>query len=200
MAIKYGQIDSNVSLSFAFFVNAAMLIMAAAVFHYGRHQNREVADITTAYKLLAPAVGDSVAPKLFAVALLCSGQQSTITGTLSGQIVMEGFLDLKMPPWARRMLTRLIAIVPAVVVAAVMGDAGVGMLLVLSQVILSMALTFAVVPLVHFTSTPSKMRGFVNAWWVRIIGWILALIIAGLNAYLVVSSITAGQFTSASSA
>jgi len=200
VAIKYGQIDSNVSLSFAFFVNAAMLIMAAAVFHYGRHQNREVADITTAYKLLAPAVGDSVAPKLFAVALLCSGQQSTITGTLSGQIVMEGFLDLKMPPWARRMLTRLIAIVPAVVVAAVMGDAGVGMLLVLSQVILSMALSFAVVPLVHFTSTPSKMRGFVNAWWVRIIGWILALIIAGLNAYLVVSSITAGQFTSASSA
>lgn len=112
---------------------------------------------------------------------------------------MEGFLDLKMPPWARRMLTRMIAIVPAVTVAAVLGDAGVGKLLVLSQVILSLALSFAVVPLVHFTSTPSKMGGFASPWWVRGIGAVIALIIAGLNAYLVVSSIKDGDFISASS-
>lgn len=199
IAIKYGQIDSNISLTFAFFVNAAMLILAAAVFYYGVHQNRSVADITTAYKLLSPAIG-AAAPKVFAVALLASGQQATITGTLAGQIVMEGFLNLRMVPWARRMVTRLIAIIPAVIVAAVVGDGGVGKLLVLSQVILSLALSFAVIPLVHFTSTPSRMGTFVSSWWVRILGCVLAVLIAGLNGYLVVSSIIDGDFTTAGSA
>lgn len=113
---------------------------------------------------------------------------------------MEGFLNIKLPPWVRRMLTRLIAIIPAVIVASILGDSGVGKLLVLSQVILSLALSFAVIPLVHFTSTPSKMRGFVSPWWVRTIGWIIALIIAGLNCYLVVASIKDKEFTTASSA
>ncbi|KAL3134443.1 Metal transporter nramp1, variant 2 [Trebouxia sp. C0009 RCD-2024] len=168
-----------------------------AVFHYGKNPNSTVADITTAFRLLEPALGNKIAPKLFAIALLCSGQQATITGTLSGQIVMEGFLKIRIPPWARRLLTRLIAIIPAAIVAAVLGNEAVGKLLVLSQVLLSLTLTFAVVPLVQFTSTHSKMKEFTNPLWIKIIGILVAAIIAGLNCFLVVKSIKDNSFGTA---
>src|SRR5207253_8234231 len=154
-AIKYATIDSTMALLFAFFINAAILILAAAAF-YGT-ENANVADIGDAYKLLSPVLGVPLASTLFAVALLASGQNSTLTGTLAGQIVMEGFLNIRLRPWVRRLLTRLIAIVPAAVVAGVAGESGAGKLLILSQVILSLQLSFAVVPLVLFTSDRRKM-------------------------------------------
>lgn len=181
-AIKFATIDSTVSLLLAFFVNAFILILAAATFHKnGRH---DVADITDAYHLLDPMVGTTLASTLFAVALLASGQNSTLTGTLAGQIVMEGFLNLKLKPWARRLITRLIAIVPAFFVTLYYGEKGTADLLVLSQVILSLQLSFAVVPLVMFTSSKAKMGQFVNNMSLKISAWTISSIIIGLNAYL----------------
>ena len=171
---------------FAFFINGAILILAAATFHPTGH--RDVADIGDAYYLLAPLLGTGIASILFAVALLASGQNSTITGTLAGQIVMEGFLNIRLPAWLRRLITRLIAIVPAVIVTAMYGSRGVGSLLILSQVILSLQLSFAVVPLVLFTSEKAKMGPFVNGRLLRSAAWVVAVVIMGLNAWLLVGA------------
>jgi manganese transport protein len=181
-AILFGTIDSTVALCFALFINAAILIVAAATFY--RNGHHEVAEIQDAYKLLSPLLGVGAASTLFAVALLASGQNSTLTGTLAGQIVMEGFLRLRLNPMLRRLITRLIAIIPAVIVTALLGASGTAQLLILSQVILSMQLSFAVIPLVMFTSDKVKMGEFVNPGWIKICGWVLGIIIAVLNAYL----------------
>ncbi|SNC75797.1 manganese transport protein [Hymenobacter gelipurpurascens] len=181
-AIKFATIDSTVALFLAFFVNAAILITAAAAFHKnGRH---DVADINQAYELLAPVLGAGAASIVFAVALLASGQNSTLTGTLAGQIVMEGFLNLQLKPWVRRLITRAIAVIPALIVTLIYGEKGTGELLVLSQVILSFQLSFAVVPLVMFTSSKLKMGVFVNRPWVQVVAWIVSAIIIVLNLYL----------------
>jgi manganese transport protein len=182
MAIKFGTLDSTVSLLFAFFINAAILILSAAAFHGTGHQ--DVADIGDAYRLLAPVLGVPLAGIIFAVALLASGQNSTLTGTLAGQIVMEGFLNIRLRPWVRRLITRLIAIVPAVIVASLYGETGVGKLLIFSQVVLSLQLSFAVVPLVLFTSDHKKMGSFANARWLVRLSWIVTAIIVALNLYL----------------
>ncbi|KAK9815840.1 hypothetical protein WJX72_010582 [[Myrmecia] bisecta] len=194
MAVRYGCLDSVLSLGLAFFVNASILILAAAAFFYNPAFKREVAFISEAYYLLSSAVGIQAAKILFGVALLASGQNSTITGTLSGQIVMEGFLQWRIKPWIRRLITRFTAIIPAAIVAGVMGDKGAGRLLVLSQVILSLTLSFAVIPLVHFTSSRKKMHNYVNGWVATTAGCLLATIIAGLNAYLIVQTIRTGEF------
>jgi manganese transport protein len=186
-AIKFATIDSTVSLLLAFFVNAAILIVAAATFH--GTQYADVADIGDAYKLLSPVLGASLASTIFAIALLASGQNSTLTGTLAGQIVMEGFFNIRLKPWISRLATRLLAIIPAVIVAFFYGERGTGELLVLSQVVLSFQLSFAVVPLVQFTSDKVKMGRFVNPLWLKILSWAIAIMIAGLNAYLLVQSI-----------
>ena len=182
VAIRYATADSTIALLFAFFINAAILILAAATFHETGHQ--DVAGIEDAYELLTPVLGASLASTVFAGALLASGQNSTLTGTLAGQVVMEGFLDIKLRPWMRRLITRLIAIIPAVIVAAMYGASGVNKLLILSQVILSLQLSFAVVPLVWFTSSKIKMGRFVNAPWLIATAWIITAIIALLNAFL----------------
>jgi len=187
-AILFGTIDSTVALFFALFINAAILIVAAATFY--RNGHHEVAEIQDAYKLLSPLLGVGAASTLFAVALLASGQNSTLTGTLAGQIVMEGFLRLRLPPVLRRLITRLIAIIPAVIVTALLGENGTAQLLILSQVILSMQLSFAVIPLVMFTSDKAKMGEFVNPGWMKIGGWFLAIVIAVLNAYLLWQNFT----------
>ena len=187
-AILFGTIDSTVALFFALFINAAILIVAAATFYRSGHH--EVAEIQDAYKLLSPLLGIGAASTLFAVALLASGQNSTLTGTLAGQIVMEGFLRLRLPPVLRRLITRLIAIIPAVIVTALLGENGTAQLLILSQVILSMQLSFAVIPLVMFTSDKAKMGEFVNPGWMKIGGWFLAIVIAVLNAYLLWQNFT----------
>ncbi len=187
-AIFYGTIDSSVALSFALFINAAILIVAAATFYRSGHH--EVAEIQDAYKLLSPLLGMGAASILFAVALLASGQNSTLTGTLAGQVVMEGFLRLRLHPFLRRLITRLIAIIPAVIVTALMGENGTAQLLIFSQVILSMQLSFAVIPLVMFTGDKTKMGEFVNPRWVKIVGWTLAGAIALLNAYLLWQTLT----------
>ncbi|MEO6833121.1 MAG: Nramp family divalent metal transporter, partial [Chitinophagaceae bacterium] len=181
-AIKFAGIDSTVALFFAFFINAAILIMAAATFHSSGHQ--EVADIYDAHKLLNPLLGTTLASILFAVALLASGQNSTLTGTLAGQIVMEGFLHIRLKPWLRRLITRLIAIVPAFFVTLIYGEKGSSELLVLSQVILSMQLGFAVVPLVIFTSSKGKMGKFANNKLMKVTAWSITAIIIVLNAFL----------------
>ena len=181
-AIRFATLDSTVALLFAFFINAAILMLAAATFNQSGHQ--EVAEIGDAYRLLAPLLGTTVASTLFAVALLASGQNSTITGTLAGQIVMEGFLNIRLPPWLRRLITRLIAIIPAVIVTILYGEKGAGALLILSQVILSLQLSFAVVPLVYFTSQRSKMGHFVNRPWLAATAGVVATTIMGLNAWL----------------
>ena len=181
-AIFYGTIDSSVALFFALFINAAILIVAAATFYRSGHH--EIAEIQDAYKLLSPLLGMGAASTLFAVALLASGQNSTLTGTLAGQVVMEGFLHLRLPPFLRRVITRLIAIIPAVIVTALMGENGTAQLLIFSQVILSMQLSFAVIPLVMFTGDKTKMGEFVNPRWVKIVGWTLAGAIVLLNTYL----------------
>ena len=181
-AIKFATIDSTIALFIAFFINASILILASATFFGTQYQN--VADISDAHKLLNPVLGVSLASTVFAVALLASGQNSTLTGTLAGQIVMEGFLKISLKPWMRRLITRLIAIVPAFVVTYIYGEKGTTSLLVLSQVILSMQLSFAVVPLVLFTSSKSKMGTFVNPIWLSAICWIVAVIIISLNVYL----------------
>ncbi len=186
-AIRFGTIDSTLALFFAFFINGAILIMSAATFHFSGYQG--VAEIGDAYKLLAPLLGTTLASTLFAVALLASGQNSTITGTLAGQVVMEGFLNLRLPPWIRRLITRLLAIIPAVIVTAVAGSRGVGALLILSQVILSLQLSFAVIPLVIFTSDRRKMGEFVNGPVLKSVAWGMAVVIALLNAWLLVQTV-----------
>jgi manganese transport protein len=181
-AIHYASIDSAVALMSALFINAAILIMAAAVFHGTTHEG--VAEIGDAYQLLSPLLGSAVASSLFAVALLCSGQNATLTGTLAGQIVMEGFLDIRLRPWLRRLITRLLAIVPAVIVILLYGDRGTGPLIILSQVVLSLQLPFAIFPLVQFTSDPKFMGKFTSAWWIKALAWPVVIIIAALNVYL----------------
>jgi manganese transport protein len=185
-AIRFATLDSTLALLFAFFINAAILILAAATFHQTGHQ--DVADIGDAYKLLTPLLGTTLASTLFAVALLASGQNSTITGTLAGQIVMEGFLNIRLPAWLRRLITRLIAIVPAVIVTALYGEHGAGALLILSQVILSLQLSFAVIPLVYFTSQRSKMGAFVNRPALAAVAWAVAAVIVGLNGWLLIGT------------
>jgi manganese transport protein len=193
-AIQYGTIDATLSLVFAFLINSAILALAAAAFYYGDPPHREVAEIGEAYVLLAPTLSSHAAAVLFGIALLASGQQSTITGTLAGQVVMEGFLDLRMRPWLQRLLTRAVAIVPAVIVAGWMGEAGMNRLLILSQVVLSLQLSFATIPLVYLTSRRSLMGPFVNSRPLAVCGAVLALFIAALNIYLVVSGARNGSF------
>jgi manganese transport protein len=176
-----------VALLFAFFINAAILVVAATAFHGTEHQN--VADINDAYQLLSRVLHNDWASVVFAVALLASGQNSTLTGTMAGQIVMEGFLHLRLRPWVRRLLTRSVAIVPAVFVAHWYGEHGVGKLLVLSQVILSLQLSFAVVPLVLFTSDREKMGRFVNPKWLIVLAGIVTLVIMGLNGWLLATEL-----------
>ena len=183
-AIRYATIDSTVALFLAFLINGAILVLAAATFHGTGHES--VADIGDAYKLLSPLLGTSLASILFAVALLASGQNSTVTGTLAGQIVMEGFLDISLPPWIRRLITRLIAIVPAIIVTALYGEHGIGTLIILSQVILALQLSFAVVPLVLFTSSRAKMGEFANHPVTVVLAWTTAIVIAGLNGWLLI--------------
>jgi manganese transport protein len=185
-AIKFATIDSTFALMFALFINAAILILSAAAFHWSGHQ--DVAEIQDAYKLLSPLLGVSMAGILFAVALLASGQNSTLTGTLAGQIVMEGFLNIRITPWLRRLITRLIAIVPALLVIGFFGESKTTELLVASQVVLSMQLGFAVWPLVRFTSENAKMGEFTNRLWIKIVGWTVALIIIVLNVKLLLDT------------
>ena len=187
MAIKYAAIDSTTALMAAFFINAAILIVAAATFHTSGHQ--DVADIGSAYKLLSPLLGTTLASTFFAIALLASGQNSTLTGTLAGQIVMEGFLNIRLKPWLRRLITRLIAIVPAFIVTLIYGEKGTMNLLVLSQVILSMQLSFAVIPLVLFTNNKNKMGEFANKRSLKILVWIITFAVLGLNIYLLLDMI-----------
>jgi manganese transport protein len=186
-AMRFNLLDSTVALNLAFLINAAILIMAAGAFY--RHGMNEIAEIQDAYHTLAPLLGTQMASILFAIALLCSGQNSTLTGTLAGQIVMEGFLNLHLAPWLRRLITRLLAIIPAVITVALYGASGTAKLLILSQVILSLQLSFAVFPLVQFTSDRTKMGQYVNPLWLKILSWTVAGIIAALNAYLLVQSV-----------
>src|SRR5689334_4379960 len=181
-AVKFAFVDSTIALSFALFINAAILIVAAATFH--RTGNTQVAEIQDAYQLLSPLLGVGAASIVFALALLASGQNSTLTGTLAGQIVMEGFLNIRIRPWLRRLITRAIAIVPAAIVAILYGESGTARLLVLSQVILSIQLSFAVFPLVQFTSERAKMGEFTNPVWLKVLAYVVAFIIVGLNIWL----------------
>ena len=183
-AIRFATIDSNIALLIALAINAAILILSAATFH--RAGRNDVAEIQEAYHLLTPMMGVTGASTLFAVALLAAGQNSTLTGTLAGQIVMEGFMNIRIPAWARRLATRLIAIVPAVIVISLAGEQSTTRLLLLSQVILSMQLSFAVVPLVQFTGSRRIMGEFVDPTWIRLAGWLMAAGIAGLNGWLLV--------------
>ncbi|MBW8781643.1 MAG: Nramp family divalent metal transporter [Verrucomicrobia bacterium] len=187
-AIKFGTIDSTVALTFALFINAAILILSAAAFHWSGHQ--DVAEIRDAYKLLTPVLGIGAASTIFALALLASGQNSTLTGTLAGQIVMEGFLNFRMAPWARRMLTRLIAIIPAVVVISCFGERKADDLLVWSQVVLSMQLGFAIWPLLRFTNEKEKMGEFANPLWIKILGWLTVWIVIVLNVKLLFDTLS----------
>ena len=188
MAIKFATIDSTLSLFIAFFINAAILIVAAATFHTSG--NTHIADIFDAHQLLAPLLGTALASTLFAVALLASGQNSTLTGTLAGQIVMEGFLNIRLKPWLRRLITRLIAVIPAMIVSFLYGQNGTSRLLVLCQIILSMQLSFAVVPLVLFTNSKAKMGEFANRPFLKAMVWIITAIIVSLNLYLLMETLT----------
>ncbi len=185
-AIHMANIDSALALMIALFVNAAILIVAAAVFFRSGHF--EVAAIQDAYKLLSPLLGVTGASTLFAIALLASGQNSSITGTLAGQVVMEGFIHIRLSPWLRRLITRSLAIIPTILVVAFMGERGTEKLLILSQVILSFQLSFAVVPLVMFTGDRKRMGEFVNARWLQALAWTTAEVIAGLNVWLLVET------------
>jgi manganese transport protein len=187
-AILFANIDSALALTLALFVNAAILIVAAAVFHRGGHP--EVAEIGDAYKLLTPMLGVAGASTIFAIALLASGQNSTITGTLTGQVIMEGFLKMSLPGWQRRLITRSLAIVPAVAVTYLYGEQGTTNLLLLSQVVLSMQLSFAVFPLVIFTSDHRRMGQFVNGTWLKWVSYAVATLIAVLNLWLLVQTFT----------
>src|ERR1019366_4391641 len=193
-AIKFNFIDTFIALNLALFVNAAILILAAATFFSTGHN--EVSEIQDAYKLLNDILGTNLAPILFAVALIAAGQSSTLTGTLSGQIVMEGFLNLRIQPWLRRLITRLIAIVPALIVIYIYGESATGDLLILSQVMLSLQLGFAIIPLIHLTSDKNKMGEFVNTIWVKIASWLVASVIVILNANLVIETVTGWVYAS----
>jgi manganese transport protein len=182
-ALRFATLDSTVALCFALLVNASILILAAAAFHTtGRH---DVAELGEAHSLLAPILGAAIAPTLFGIALLCCGINSTVTATIAGQIVMEGFLDIKIAPWLRRLITRMVAIVPAALVTIWYGDAGTAELLVLTQVVLSLQLSFAVFPLVFFTASRTKMGALVAPRWLTAIAMLIALVIAGLNVKLI---------------
>ncbi|MDX2239384.1 MAG: Nramp family divalent metal transporter [Leptolyngbyaceae cyanobacterium bins.302] len=185
-AIKFCTIDSTVALSFALFINSAILIVAAATFHFSGYH--EVAEIQDAYKLLSPLLGVSAASAIFGLALLASGQSSTLTATLAGQIVMEGFLRFRLPPWLRRLATRLLAIIPALIAIIFFGEQSTGKLLVGSQVVLSLQLSFAVIPLITFTSNRRLMGEFVNPRWLKILAWSVATIIVGLNSWLLLQT------------
>ncbi|HEY2494377.1 MAG TPA: Nramp family divalent metal transporter [Paenibacillus sp.] len=189
-ALKFSIMDSNISLTIAFLINSAILILGAAAFH---GTGLDVTEIEGAYELLSPTVGVGIASTLFAVALLASGQNSTITGTLTGQIVMEGFIHLRVSPWLRRIITRLIAVVPAFIVTWIAGSKGTGELLLWSQVILSLQLPFAVIPLVLFTSDKRKMGDFANRMWVKVLSWLSTVIILALNVFLVIYIIITGH-------
>ncbi|ESQ79763.1 Nramp family divalent metal transporter [Asticcacaulis sp. YBE204] len=178
-AVKFATIDSTVALSLALFINGAILILAAAVFHKSGHTG--IVEIGQAHQFLSPLLGAGAASVVFAIALLASGQNSTVTATLAGQIVMEGFINLRISPWLRRIVTRLLAIIPAVAVAILYGSEGTTKLLILSQVILSLQLPFAVVPLVRFTSNHKMMGKFVNPTWLKVIAWTIAALIIALN-------------------
>lgn len=186
-AVRYAFIDSTIALSFALFINAAILIVASATFH--STGNTQVAEIQDAYQLLSPLLGVKIASAVFALALLASGQNSTLTGTLAGQIVMEGFINLRLRPWLRRLITRAIAIVPAAIVAILYGESGTAQLLILSQVILSLQLSFAVFPLVQFTSDRVKMGSFANPAWLKGLAYTVALLIAALNVWLLFQTV-----------
>ena len=187
-AIRFNVADSAIALNLALFVNAAILILSAATFFKnGKH---DVVEIQDAHQLLAPMLGSALAPILFAVALLAAGQSSTITGTLAGQVVMEGYLNLRLQPWIRRLLTRLIAIIPALLTILILGEQATGKLLILSQVILSLQLGFAIIPLIHFVSDKTKMGEFVMPSWQKILSWIAALTIIALNIKLVFAEIS----------
>ncbi len=181
-AIKFATLDSTIALSIALFINAGILILAASAFHFSGHH--EVGEIQEAYKLLSPVLGAPLASVLFGVALLASGQSSTLTSTMAGQIVMEGFLHIRLKPWLRRLLTRLVAIVPALLTIGFLGEGSTSNLLILSQVILSLQLSFAVVPLVIFTSDRRLMHEFVNPKWLTIVAWSIASVIMALNSWL----------------
>jgi manganese transport protein len=185
-AVRFAFVDSTIALSIALFINAAILIVAAATFHGTGHQ--QVAEIQDAYQLLSPLLGVTAASTVFALALLASGQNSTLTGTLAGQIVMEGFLNIRMRPWLRRLIARGVAIVPAAITAVLYGESGTARLLVLSQVVLSLQLSFAVFPLVMFTSDAKKMGPFVNPGWLKWLAYAVAGTIAVLNAWLLVQT------------
>jgi manganese transport protein len=187
-AIRYATIDSTIALMLALFINASILIVAAATFHSSG--NTQVAEIQDAHRMLTPLLGATLAGVLFAVALLASGQNSAVTGTLAGQIVMEGFLNIRLPPWLRRMITRLVAIVPAVIVTALYGESGTAQLLILSQVILSLQLPFAVIPLVMFTADRAKMGELVSPRWLSLTAWVMALLIIALNLKLIFDFVT----------
>ena len=182
-AIRMGTVDSTVALSIALFINAAILILAAAVFHTSGQTN--VAEIQDAYKLLGGAVGTALAPILFGIALLCSGINSTVTATLAGQIVMEGFVQMRVAPWVRRLVTRAIAIVPALVVTVLYGESGTAELLVLSQVVLSLQLPFAIIPLVRMTADSKRMNGLPAPRWLTLTCWVIGIVIIILNAKLI---------------
>jgi manganese transport protein len=181
-AIRYATLDSTLSLVAALVINSAILIVAAATFHFSG--NQQVAEIQDAYRLLTPLLGSGLASVLFGLALLAAGQSSTFTGTIAGQVIMEGFLDLRIPCWLRRLLTRVLAIAPALIGLAILGDGGVGQLLVLSQVVLSLQLPLAIVPLILFTSNAKLMGDFVNSRWVQGLAWAITLTIAILNGWL----------------
>lgn len=193
-ALKYNFIDSTIALNLAFFVNAAILILAAATFH--KNGMFDIAEIQDAHKIMEPILGTKWAPILFAVALIAAGQSSTITGTLAGQIVMEGYLNFRMQPWVRRIITRLIAIIPAVIVITIFGESITGKLLILSQVILSLQLGFAIIPLIHFVSDKTKMKGFQISKTTQFVSWIVALLIVSLNIKLVYNEIEGWLATS----
>jgi manganese transport protein len=180
-AIQFSTVDSTLALFFALFINAAILILSAATFH---GSTEGVNDLGQAYQLLTPLLGTPIASLLFGIALLASGQNSTLTGTLAGQIVMEGFLNIRLRPWLRRLLTRLIAIIPAIIVTALYESKGTMQLLVFSQVILSFQLSFAVIPLVTFTNDKKKMGAFTNPLWLKVLSWFVATVIVSLNLFL----------------
>jgi manganese transport protein len=187
-AIKFATIDSTIALSIALFINAGILILAASAFHFT--DNRDVGEIQDAYKLLSPVLGAPLASTLFAIALLAAGQSSTLTSTMAGQIVMEGFLHIRLKPWLRRLVTRLVAIVPALLTIGFLGEGSTSNLLILSQVILSLQLSFAVVPLVMFTSDRRLMREFVNPRWLTYLASAIAIVIIALNSWLLLTTFT----------
>ena len=187
-AIRFNIIDSAIALNLALFVNAAILILAASVFYKNGHAS--VTEIQDAHRLLEPLLGKSYAPVLFAVALIAAGQSSTVTGTLAGQIVMEGYLRLRIAPWLRRIITRLLAVIPALIVIVTMGESATGDMLVLSQVILSMQLGFAIIPLLHYVSSKSRMGNFAVGFWTKLAGWVSATLIVVLNINLVLQKIS----------